>query len=65
MVVKPVIPAFGRLRIDYEARVDYTGRPCLSQWLRSVILASWEAEIRRKEIRGQSGQLVRPPHLQK
>jgi hypothetical protein len=28
------------------------------RWLMSIILATWEAEIRRLEVRGQPGQIV-------
>jgi hypothetical protein len=32
----------------------------MRQWLTPLILATWEAEIRRIEARGQHGQKARP-----
>jgi hypothetical protein len=44
-----------------EASISLFKNGCLSrwQWLLPVILATWEAEIRRLTIQGQPGQIIR------
>jgi hypothetical protein len=59
----------GRLRQEYrgfKASLSYTARPCVkrpyeearNRWLTPVILTTWEAEIGRIILRGQSWQIV-------
>jgi hypothetical protein len=45
-----IIPALGRLRqedLEFKTSQDYIMRPCLKVSLMPIILATWEAEIRR------------------
>jgi hypothetical protein len=47
-----VTPALGRLRQEeFEARAE-------CQWLTAIILATWEAEIKRITVGGQTQQKV-------
>jgi hypothetical protein len=46
----------GNIKMGKKEKKKKTRAGC--QWLTSIILATWETEIRKIEVRGQAGQIV-------